>query len=87
MRPVAYLSRAAWAVLVGALATVAAMAWHSAPAVAHGLLAASTPADGESVQEPPAEVVLTFTEAPDIALTTVRVHDGTGSRVDAARLR
>jgi copper transport protein len=86
MRPVAYLSRAAWAVLVGALATVAAMAWHSAPAVAHGLLAASTPADGESVQEPPAEVVLTFTEAPDIALTTVRVHDGTGSRVDAARV-
>lgn len=58
--------------------------WASAPrASAHALLAASVPADGASVERPPTEVLLTFTEEPDPRLAIVRVLDAAGARVDA----
>lgn len=46
---------------------------------AHALLIASTPAAGETLSEPPAQVVLTFGEAPDPRLTTMRVLDTAGN--------
>jgi copper transport protein len=45
---------------------------------AHALLIASTPAAGATLSEPPTEVVLTFGEAPDPKLSTVRVLDTAG---------
>jgi copper transport protein len=47
-------------------------------AAAHALLIASTPAAGATLSEPPTEVVLTFGEAPDPKLSTVRVLDASG---------
>jgi copper transport protein len=44
----------------------------------HALLIESTPAAGATLSEPPTEVVLTFGEAPDPKLTTVRVLDASG---------
>ena len=46
--------------------------------VAHALLIASTPAAGATLSEPPTEVVLTFGEAPDPKLSTIRVLDTSG---------
>jgi copper transport protein len=45
---------------------------------AHALLIRSDPAAGETLSEPPAAVVLTFGEAPDLELTTVKVLDVNG---------
>lgn len=45
---------------------------------AHALLIDSTPAAGATLSEPPTDVVLTFGEAPDPKLTTVRVLDASG---------
>lgn len=59
--------------------------WASLPAGAHALLAASTPADGETLERPPTEVRLTFTEAPDPSLAVVRVLDAAGTRLDAGK--
>jgi len=67
--------------LLGVCAT-----WASVPgAGAHALLAGSVPADGASVEQPPTEVVLTFTEVPDPRLAIVRVLDAAGMRVEAGR--
>jgi copper transport protein len=53
------------------------------PAGAHGLLEASDPADGSSVQVAPRQVVLTFTERPEPRLSSVRVLDTAGNEVGA----
>jgi copper transport protein len=53
--------------------------WLPQGAAAHALLIASTPAAGSTLSEPPSEVVLTFGEAPDPKLTTVRVLDTSGA--------
>jgi len=50
----------------------------AAPAHAHALLRASNPAEGSSVETPPTEVLLAFTEAPDPSLTVVTVIDAAG---------
>lgn len=71
--------------LAGVLSSVLLAAWGATPASAHVLLAASAPADGETVEEAPAAAVLTFTEVPDPALTTVHVLDAAGRRVEAAK--
>lgn len=42
---------------------------------AHALLIKSIPAAGETLSVPPVEVLLTFGEAPDLELTTVKVLD------------
>lgn len=61
------------------------MASAAGPVGAHALLAASSPADGASLEQPPTEVLLTFTEAPDPSLTVVRVLDEAGARLEAGK--
>jgi copper transport protein len=46
--------------------------------LAHALLIASAPAAGATLSQPPSEVVLTFGEAPDPKLSTIRVLDTAG---------
>jgi copper transport protein len=49
------------------------------PAHAHAVLTASSPGDGASVEQPPSEVLLTFNEAPDPALSMVQLLDSSGT--------
>jgi len=56
----------------------------SGPAAgAHALLRASDPADGASVDQPPRQVTLTFTERPEPRLSVVHVLDAGGRQVEA----
>jgi copper transport protein len=57
------------ALLVGATA---------GPASAHALLVSSTPADGSTVQQAPAEIVINFSERPDPNLSSIKVLDTSG---------
>lgn len=74
------------AVLVGAVLVVLSMAWAPAPAQAHAVLTASSPADGATVDTPPAEVLLRFTELPGPQLAVVHVLDAAGRQVEAGRV-
>jgi copper transport protein len=56
------------------------------PADAHALLASSDPADGTQLDEPPTEIVLRFTEAPELPLTTVSVLDRSGAELQVGDL-
>ena len=58
------------------------MAWAVAPAHGHAVLTASTPTDGASLEQPPAQALLTFNEALDPALSVVRVLDASGTEVE-----
>jgi copper transport protein len=69
-------------VLGGVLFAVVTMAWAATPADAHPVLTASTPADGASLEQPPAQALLTFNEALDPALSVVRVLDASGTEVE-----
>jgi len=53
------------------------------PAGAHALLTESSPADGDTLDKAPTEVLLTFTEALDPNLTVIHVLDASGARVEA----
>lgn len=65
------------AALAAAVALLASVA--GPPVVsAHALLGASTPASGSTLGTAPADVTLTFTERPDLRLTTVKVLDSGG---------
>lgn len=64
------------AVLVSALAAAQA-------AFAHAQLRRAVPPVGGTVTAPPAEVVLTFSEAVEPRLSTITVQDAAGARVDA----
>jgi copper transport protein len=57
------------------------------PAGAHALLASSDPADGARLTEAPAEVVLRFTEPPELALSSVALLDRTGAELDAGEIQ
>ncbi|MGH9222330.1 MAG: copper resistance protein CopC [Acidimicrobiales bacterium] len=73
--------------LLGALVMLGVFApGAAAPASAHALLAESTPADGATVDEPPMEVTLTFTESLDPLLTVAHVLDAEGTRVEVGRV-
>lgn len=50
----------------------------AAPARGHALLRSSSPAAGERLADPPRSVSLTFTEPPELALSSVRVLDASG---------
>jgi copper transport protein len=52
-----------------------------AAAGAHGLLEASDPADGSTVERAPRQVLLTFTERPEPRLSSMRVLDTAGNEV------
>ena len=53
---------------------------------AHALLESSMPADGELLDEGPREVLLDFTEPPDLGLSTVEVVDQTGALLETGPL-
>ncbi len=67
------------AILLGLLSIVAGPA---APASAHAALVGSSPAADAVVQEPPTQVVLTFTESVNPVAGKVRVIAPDGTRVD-----
>ncbi|HEX8862940.1 MAG TPA: copper resistance protein CopC, partial [Actinomycetes bacterium] len=60
----------------------------AAPAVsAHAVLRSSDPASGASLSKPPQKVTLTFTEPPDLTLSSVHVLDSTGKAVESGKAR
>src|SRR5437762_2173108 len=70
------------------LAVALAALWLAATAPAagaHALLRGSDPPAGASLAQPPRTVRLTFTEAPDPALSSIRVLDASGRAVGAGR--
>jgi copper transport protein len=54
------------------------------PAGAHALLKESEPLDGTRLNQAPKELILRFTEAPEISLTEVTLLDTTGAELEAA---
>ena len=66
----------AWSALAILLFT--ALAWPASVA-AHARLTASDPAKGATVGTAPAAVTLSFTETPDVRLTTIKVLDSSGA--------
>ncbi|MGI9016052.1 MAG: copper resistance CopC family protein [Euzebya sp.] len=71
------LLRTALIIMIGVLL-------HATPALAHTDLAESSPADGAVVQDPPSEVILTFTEALSPGDVLVTVIDPNGDDLVAA---
>src|SRR6266568_326560 len=72
-----------------ALAAVLAVLWlvTTGPAAsAHAMLRGSDPAAGASLDRAPGRVTLTFTEAPDLALSVVHVLDTSGREVSPGPL-
>jgi len=67
------------------LATIAiASVWlvtAGVPANAHAAIESTDPANGELLEEPPSQIVLTFTEPPDLDLTIVSVVDSSGAEM------
>ncbi|HVL81972.1 MAG TPA: copper resistance protein CopC [Actinomycetota bacterium] len=72
------------AALAGAVAWIALMA---GPVHGHALLRSSSPASNAVLDDPPSEVVLTFSEAPDPSLSQVRVVGPDGADAAAGPLR
>ncbi len=56
-----------------------------ATAEAHSALATSDPGAGAVLERAPSVVVLTFTEAPDLSLSTVHVLDQTGKAIERGK--
>ncbi|HEY5489039.1 MAG TPA: copper resistance CopC family protein, partial [Candidatus Limnocylindrales bacterium] len=56
------------------------------PVLGHALLKSSEPAAGGSLAASPAAVTITFTEAPDLRLSTISVVDSTGSAIQTGLL-
>ena len=71
--------RAAIAVV---FAVTALVVFQPLPALAHAELATTEPVDHASLDEPPTEVVLTFTEEVTALPGAIRVFDAAGERVD-----
>ncbi len=68
-------------VLAVTLAAAAAAAALPAAAAAHAVLESSSPAANASVPASPTRIVLTFSEAPDVKLSLVKVLDADGAAV------
>ncbi len=75
-------SRAA-AVLVAALMAVTMLVLGGAPASAHASLLETTPSDGQTVDEAPAQVLWTFNEPVTSTSGALRIFDSAGDRVDS----
>lgn len=68
--------------LLATMAIAGTWLWASAvPASAHAAIESTDPANGALLDEPPSQVVLTFTEPPDLDLTTVGVVGDSGATV------
>jgi copper transport protein len=77
------MRRALVAVLLAGVALLLA-----APvASAHAVLRSSDPASGASLSKPPQKVSLTFTEPPDLTLSSVHVLDSSGKAVESGKAR
>ena len=59
----------------------------AAPAGAHALLRGSQPAGGASLDKAPEQVTLSFTEPPDLVLSSVHVLDSSGRAVEQGRAK
>ncbi len=71
-----------------ALAVVIGLALGPAQvAEAHGVLRASDPGAGAVVDQSPAAITLSFTEAPELGFSSVKVLDGTGRSFGAGALQ
>lgn len=70
------VSRIARIALLSGIGVVLGATWFSTPALAHAALDESDPASGEVLQTPPDEIRLTFTEPPDVSLTTIGIDAG-----------
>ena len=70
------------ALLAGSVLLLAAPA-----ASAHALLRSSDPSSGASLGKAPERVTLTFTEPPDLTLSTVHVLDSTGKAVESSKAK
>ena len=68
-------------IAVAVLLALAAPIVGAAPALAHAGLESSDPADGAVLDSPPAQVLLTFSEPPDLTLSTLGMLDATGAEV------
>jgi putative copper export protein/methionine-rich copper-binding protein CopC len=71
-------------IAVGLAMVVIASVWLVAvavPASAHAAIESTEPANGELLDESPSQIVLTFTEPPDLDLTIVRVVDSSGDEM------
>lgn len=55
-------------------------------ASAHALLRDSTPKDGAILDAPPTEVIIDFTEPPDLGLSEISVLDANGQTVETGDL-
>ena len=56
------------------------------PVLGHALLKSSQPAAGDSLASSPPQVTITFTESPDLRLSTISVVDSTGSAIQTGQL-
>ena len=63
--------------------TLLALVVTAAPASAHASLESTVPSAGSQVDEPPDDVLLTFTERVEATLGAVRVYDSNADRVDS----
>jgi copper transport protein len=68
-----------------ALAAVGLLLASPTAAQAHALLAGSDPASGALLDKSPSVVVLAFTEAPDLSLSSVHVLDNAGRSVERGK--
>jgi copper transport protein len=69
---------------LGLVTIAVASAWLvtvAVPARAHAAIESTDPANGELLEEPPSQIVLTFTEPPDLDLTIVSVVDSSGAKM------
>ncbi|MGH2692055.1 MAG: copper resistance CopC family protein, partial [Actinomycetota bacterium] len=73
-------ARRVWAAIWAAVALVLLL---PGPAGAHALLAESVPVDGERLSEAPEDVVLRFTEAPELSLSSIQLLDTSGAQLEA----
>lgn len=78
--------RRAFAFAVLAVATLGWLFVTATGADAHALLRQSTPEDGALLAVPPTEVVIDFTEPPDLGLSEITVVGADGQAVDAGAL-
>jgi copper transport protein len=73
--------------LVAVLLAGVALLLAAPAASAHAVLRSSDPASGASLSKPPQKVTLTFTEPPDLTLSSVHVLDSTGKAVESGKAR
>ncbi|HEY1331395.1 MAG TPA: copper resistance protein CopC [Actinomycetota bacterium] len=67
-----------------ALGAALAVVWAAPSASAHALLKSSDPANGAQLAKSPAQILMTFTEAPDPHLSLATLLDSTGHVVSGA---